>query len=302
MSEWGLREFLPPATEVVPSVPAPQPPAVAFQDEAVTLYQGNALQGLIWLAASGMAGMVDACVTDPPYSSGGTFRGDRTQATSKKYFDDESVASSSVADFMGDNRDQRSYQAWTVWWMEQVLQLLTPGGVLAAFCDWRQAPTISDALQLAGAVWRGTAVWHKPNGRRFLSRFGVMAEYIQWGTRGPRGEVEGVGALPSVFTHSTQVQGKVHQTQKPLALMEQLCAIAPPGGLILDPFAGSGTTLLAARNTGRRAIGFELSPEIAAVAAARLRDAPPALVVGDVADTARPSPASAPPALLPLLE
>lgn len=54
-----------------------------------------------------------------------------------------------------------------------------------------------------------------------------------------------------------------HPTVKPLKLMEYLCLLTktPTGGIVLDPFAGSGTTLLAARNTGRRYIGIEQNPE-----------------------------------------
>ncbi len=53
--------------------------------------------------------------------------------------------------------------------------------------------------------------------------------------------------------------GNNHPTVKPLALMEYLCRLTTPpgGGVVLDCFAGSGTTLLAARNTGRRSIGIE---------------------------------------------
>lgn len=50
---------------------------------------------------------------------------------------------------------------------------------------------------------------------------------------------------------------KYHLTGKPTPLMEQLVAIVPPGSLILDLFAGSGTTLVAAKNTSRNYIGIE---------------------------------------------
>ncbi|HET9186675.1 MAG TPA: DNA methyltransferase, partial [Acidothermaceae bacterium] len=46
---------------------------------------------------------------------------------------------------------------------------------------------------------------------------------------------------------------------KPIGLLEQLVQVCPPGGVVLDPFAGSGSTLDAARNQGRRALGFELN-------------------------------------------
>ncbi len=76
-------------------------------------------------------------------------------------------------------------------------------------------------------------------------------------------------------------EGNTHSTVKPTALMRYLCKlITPPGGLILDPFAGSGTTLLAARQQGFRALGIEKEEEYAAIIAARLADAPLVLDVG----------------------
>jgi len=62
-------------------------------------------------------------------------------------------------------------------------------------------------------------------------------------------------------------------TQKPLALLEVLVgACCPPGGVVLDPFCGSGTTLVAAARLGRRAIGFDASPRAIELATARLRE------------------------------
>ena len=62
-----------------------------------------------------------------------------------------------------------------------------------------------------------------------------------------------------------------HPTQKPVALLRLLVEYScPPGGLVLDPFAGSGTTLVAAKTLGRRAIGIEKEARYCAVAARRL--------------------------------
>lgn len=63
-----------------------------------------------------------------------------------------------------------------------------------------------------------------------------------------------------------------HPTVKPIALMRYLCRlITPPGGLILDPFAGSGTTGIAARLGGFDFMGIEIDPEYAQLARARIR-------------------------------
>lgn len=63
----------------------------------------------------------------------------------------------------------------------------------------------------------------------------------------------------------------LHPTQKPLALMERLVlTYSRPFDLVFDPFAGSGSTLVAARNTGRLFLGVELDPQYVAAAQTRL--------------------------------
>jgi len=66
--------------------------------------------------------------------------------------------------------------------------------------------------------------------------------------------------------------GNDHPTVKPVRLMEYLLTLlsTPDGGVILDPFAGSGTTLLAAKRLGRRSIGVELTEHNCEIARGRL--------------------------------
>ncbi|MDR1187385.1 MAG: site-specific DNA-methyltransferase [Bifidobacteriaceae bacterium] len=89
------------------------------------------------------------------------------------------------------------------------------------------------------------------------------------------------GLFP-VFRHhqkATQAErpvvgGAAHQTVKPLGLMRWLCALfCPPGGTVLDPFAGTGTTLEAARETGADSVGVELDPINQSLIQVRLDDA-----------------------------
>ena len=75
-----------------------------------------------------------------------------------------------------------------------------------------------------------------------------------------------------------------HPTQKPLALMAYLIrTYTQPGDLVVDPFAGSGTTLVAARNLGRRYFGCDTSPEYVAIAERRLSE----MYTPDMFETAR---------------
>jgi DNA modification methylase len=75
--------------------------------------------------------------------------------------------------------------------------------------------------------------------------------------------------IPSLNNMAKERTG--YPTQKPVALLELLIkACCPPGGTVLDPCCGSGTTLVAAANTGRRAIGFDINPDAIAIAQRRV--------------------------------
>ncbi|QDQ99317.1 site-specific DNA-methyltransferase [Tomitella fengzijianii] len=219
------------------------------------------------------AATVDAIITDPPYSSGGMMRGDRAQSTTAKYV--QSTSHRRGTEFTGDNRDQRAFHLWSTLWISEALRTMRPGGIIGMFTDWRQLPTTTDALQLGGAVWRGIIPWHKPNGRRTQGRPANNCEFFVWGTNGPRELAD--GETLDGFWQQNAPRDRVHQTQKPVALLEWLTRVCPPGGTILDPFAGSGTTLLAAKNTGRHAIGIELTAHYCQTTVDRLADQPIAL-------------------------
>jgi DNA modification methylase len=75
--------------------------------------------------------------------------------------------------------------------------------------------------------------------------------------------------VPSINNMAKERAG--YPTQKPLALLELLVrACCPPGGVVLDPCCGSGTTLVAAAKLGRGAVGFDINPEAVALARGRL--------------------------------
>ncbi len=87
-------------------------------------------------------------------------------------------------------------------------------------------------------------------------------------------EIPDVLDIPSINNMAKERTG--YPTQKPLALLELLVrASCPPGGVVMDPCCGSGTTLVAAAGTGRRAIGFDINPEAIALARTRLEDLRP---------------------------
>jgi site-specific DNA-methyltransferase (adenine-specific) len=76
-----------------------------------------------------------------------------------------------------------------------------------------------------------------------------------------------------VTTGIARGDDRLHLTAKPLDLLTVLVEVAPPCSTVLDPFVGSGTTLVAAKRLGRRAIGVEVDAASCAVAASRLAQA-----------------------------
>jgi site-specific DNA-methyltransferase (adenine-specific) len=66
-------------------------------------------------------------------------------------------------------------------------------------------------------------------------------------------------------------KGRLHPTQKPIPLMEELIRLhAPVGGRVIDPFCGSGTTLIAGLNTGRKVVGIEMDEKYCEIAKQRV--------------------------------
>lgn len=239
-----------------------------YTDGRVTVWHGDALAVLRELPS----GSVDALITDPPYSSGGAFRSDRSQDVHSKYVLNHSASGKGLASFGGDNRDQRGYAYWSALWLGECLRIVKPGGVVCLFSDWRQLPVTTDALQAGGFVWRGIVPWWKPSSRPTMGRFRAACEYVVWGSKGPMPLDREVGALPG-FYQASPPRNRQHVTQKPLDVMREIVRIVPAGGVILDPFAGAGTTGAAAVLEGYRFVGVELTEHFADVTVDRIREA-----------------------------
>lgn len=236
-----------------------------YTDDLVTLHGADALAVLASLPKAS----VDAVITDPPYSSGGQFRGDRTGGVHSKYVHTDSASGNALAAFAGDTRDQRAYGYWCALWLGEALRVTRPGGTCLLFTDWRQLPVTTDALQSGGWVWRGVVPWAKPDARPQAGRFSAQCEYVIWGSAGAMPIRLGDACLPG-FYQAMAPRDREHITQKPLTVMRSLVKIAPKGGVVLDPFMGAGTTGVAAVNEGRRFIGAELTSHFQQVARVRI--------------------------------
>lgn len=208
-----------------------------YQDEHVTLWHGDCRELTEWLTA-------DVLVTDPPYGMA--------------YVSNSSKDGPSAA-IGGDATTEARDAVLHLW------QSWDPNGDLRPalmFGTWR--------VERPAGV-RQLIVWDKGES----PGMGDLA--MPWGPAHEEIYVIGVGFTgkrrPNVYRVPTLAPSSVnrpnHPTPKPVPLMEQLVAYCPPG-VIADPFAGSGTTLVATKNLGRRAVGVELEERYCEVIAKRL--------------------------------
>ena len=195
-------------------------------------------------------------------------------------------ADDAVTLYLGDCREV------TEWLAADVLVTDPPYGIgldTASRNDWLEdfEPVVGDDEPFDPswllALGKPTAIW---GANHFASRLPNAKGWVVWdkATRNHldlrQAEVEFAWTnyltRPKCFRHmwsgayrATERGERYHPTQKPVALSEWLLGLTP-SGTIADPFAGSGSTLVAARNLGRHAIGVEIEERYCELAARRL--------------------------------
>jgi site-specific DNA-methyltransferase (adenine-specific) len=85
---------------------------------------------------------------------------------------------------LGDGKDHRSFLTWAVMWLSETWRVTKDGAPVLIFTDWRQLPTVTDALQAPGFHWRGIVTWNKLCGRPILGEFRRDTEFIVYGSKG----------------------------------------------------------------------------------------------------------------------
>jgi DNA modification methylase len=220
-----------------------------YADDAVTLYLGDCREVLPTLVG------VDAIVTDPPYN----------------------VRAEDIA-LDGRAPMKRDFGAWDEGWSASgFLTLALPsvrvGGSVLAFTSDR---LLSEFRSHDGFTPRGTVVWEKLNPAPHPRPAYVSAtEWIVWLQKpGKAATWNGNGYTVNILRYAVcaGLERTDHPTQKPEGLMCELISRHTNGyDVVLDPFAGSGTTLAAAKRLGRKAIGIELNEAYCEIAANRLR-------------------------------
>ncbi|QBR00619.1 DNA-methyltransferase [Paraburkholderia pallida] len=243
---------------------------------------------------------IDLIVADPPYGLG------------KDYGNDS------------DMRSGEDFLAWTYEWLDLAIPKLKASGSLYVFCTWQYAPEIfvylkSKMTMINEIVWDRRVPSMGGTTRRFTSVhdnigfFAVSKDYYfdldpvripydavtkkarsrklfegsKWLELGynPK-DVWSVSRL-----HRQHAERVDHPTQKPLEIVERMVlASCPPGGRVLDPFMGSGTTAVACARHRREFVGYEINESYCAIArervsaAAMTATAPAAAAAIDAAD------------------
>ena len=231
----------------------------------VELVYGDAVEVLSGFA-DGSAALI---LTDPPYNV--SPRSGRANTT---------VGRVPRAD--GSMREiRRDFGEWDHGWdplpfLEQARRVLRDGGSLVAFTSEHLfAPYLASGLD-----HRSLLYWRKANpAPNFRAQVVRAVEMAVWQTKGGGWTFNAGGYRPNVWDgaivngYSTvnNAEPRIHPTQKPLWLMREWVELfSNPGELVVDPYAGSGTTLVAARAAGRRALGVELDPTYYEAARRRL--------------------------------
>jgi len=212
--------------------------SVYYEDDLVTLYHGDCREVAAWLEA-------DVLVTDPPYGrawkQGDTGKG-------------RGWANDSHAGIANDATTEARDTILSLW-------------------GTRPAVVFGDLMLAPPRGVKHVLIYCKGNDAGFTGAVGgyrrnVEAVYLL-GAHG-----SGLGGRSAVVTTRMSAGGNLarttgHPHTKPIDVMGSLIDAAPPG-MVADPFAGSGSTLFAAKMLGRRAIGVELDERYCEIAARRL--------------------------------
>lgn len=226
----------------------------------------------------------DLIIIDPPYNLSKDFAGFKFNAT-----------------------DDNSYLQYVRSWLPKVLQLLKPNGSVYVCCDWRSTSAIYQVLSECVIV-KNRITWQREKGRGAKTNWKNSMEDIWFGVAKEKDyffDVESVmqkrkvvapykadgkpkgweetehgnfrTTYPSNFWDDISVpywsmpENTDHPTQKPEKLIAKLIlASCPKGGIVVDPFLGSGTTSVVAKKLGRHYCGIEMNEEYALLAEKRL--------------------------------
>ena len=209
-----------------------------------TVLHGDSLTVLRQMEAES----VDAIITDPPYGI------NYVSQTGARIKNDKSPF---------------------IWFLYDAFRTLKSGGSIVCFTRWDVQQTFIDAMKLAGFQVKSEVIWDKVVGGQgdTKAQFSPSHENIIFAVKG-KFSFPGHRPRDLVTVQKLNSSQMIHPTEKPVSLLASLItSVTKPGDLILDPFAGSGSTLVAAKKARRRFIGIELDDEYFEKARRRVEEA-----------------------------
>tara|TARA_B100000963_G_C22633793_1_gene676419 strand:- start:2298 stop:3065 length:768 start_codon:yes stop_codon:yes gene_type:complete len=251
------------------------------------IIQGNCIDILKKIESNS----VDCCIADPPYNISGNGRKDKIGwLKSNNYWSEEKKIDLIKEDW--DKFTDSEYEKFTVSWLLEIKRILKPNGNIAIFGSYHNIYSIGYILKKLDLKVINSIVWYKRNafpnitGRMFCE----STEHIIWATnnnikkaknwtfnyntmkdRNGGKQMRNLFDIPNTKT-SEKKYGK-HPTQKPIELIENLVvALTNKNDLILDPFLGSGTTAVVAKQNKRNFIGIEIEEEYIKISKERLKN------------------------------
>lgn len=219
-------------------------PEPYYTDGRATIYHGDCLSVLRGLKDK----TVDSIVTDPPFKL--------SQAYSANVDSDNVIGVSSI---------------WPA--ALEMLRVARPGALAAVFYDMRILPLALEAFRWAGWKYlRGLTFYRRWGNAHKLHGWMSTSDFILIFTK-PGDQPQFFGPYRhDVYTKSQpELFDAGHPAQKPIEAMRHLIQnITPLGGMTLDPYMGSGSSIVAAMQGGFKSIGVDRSEEYCSIAAARL--------------------------------
>jgi len=211
--------------------------------------EGDCLEQLNVLAKDS----VDLVVTDPPYG-----------------IDFQSAYRSKTERFDKIENDDKIDTSF----IPKIKRVTKPNSGLYVFTRWDVYPEWLEAIKASGFEVKNCIVWdRKIHGMGDLKEsYAPQHDFIIYATKGT---VELNGKRPTDIISKQRVNpGDLeHPTEKPVSLIAELIKnSSDKGDLVLDPFAGSGSTLVAAEKFGRKYIGIEIAEKFVRLSRQRLKD------------------------------
>lgn len=238
-----------------------------YEHAGITIYHGDCREVMSWISSQRFdVNFADALITDPPY---GVNLGNHYGAQEKRKGRLRKLGYASYDDTPG------NFAQIVVPALEHAVKICTRGLV---FCSGQGLQLIPRYTALGGVflpAGSGRSVWGFSN-FAFAALYGVAPDLSK-------------GCRPTGFSSSEISEPSEHPCPKPYGWITWAVLLASKiDELVFDPFCGSGTTLVAAKHLGRRAIGIELEERYCEIAAKRLAQEALPLVM----DYSAPSPSA----------